>query len=114
MTEERTLLVNLVLRGGVTTTAKRAKALSRSADRLLHLARNPQSLRRITSELDHRFAAKHLIREIVPRLKRPTVTKVKMGFRSGDGAPLIRISLDLTPVSGKATSPKNHEPAAHP
>lgn len=99
MTEERTLLVNLVLRGGLTTTAARAKAIASVADRLLHLARKPHALRRITAELDHRFAAKYLIREIVPRLKRPTVTKVKAGFRSGDGAPLIRVSLDLAPAS---------------
>lgn len=106
MTEERTLLVNLVLRGGVTTTAKRAKALSRSADRLLHLARQPQSLRRIASELDHRLAAKYLIEQIVPRLKRPTVTKAKVGFRNGDGAPLVRINLDLTPISREAKPSK--------
>lgn len=108
------MLVNLVLQGGVTTTAKRAKALSRSADRLLHLARKPHSLRRINSELDHRFAAKHLIEQIVPRLKRPTVTKVKAGFRSGDGAPLIRVRLDLTPVSRESKPLKNHEAAVRP
>lgn len=100
--EERTLLQNLVLRGSVTTTAARAKALARLADRLLQLARQRQPLRRVASELDHRFAANRLIAEIVPRLIRPTVTKEKVGFRRGDGAALVRISLDLRPVSTEA------------
>ncbi len=93
----RSLLVNLIEQGRITTTESRAKAIRPMIEKLLTSARSGSltARRLITSRLgNHDVAAKKLIEEIAPKYTdRPGgyTRIIKMPRRTSDAAPMAMI-----------------------
>lgn len=92
----KTLISNLIQKGGISTTEARAKMLKKEAEKLVTLAKKQQtaSLRLLVSRLPKKSAQK-LFYEIAPRYtdrKGGYLRLTKLGKqRLGDRAKMIRI-----------------------
>lgn len=91
----RSLIYSLVLFGKIRTTRARAKAVRGLVDKLVNKIKKGTvaSKRDVLSVLPQKQIVEKLSREIVPRLLRSSgyTRIVKLGERSGDGAPLVQI-----------------------
>lgn len=93
------LATSLVLHEKIQTTYAKAKALQPVMDKLVNLGKlgsQKTSIREINTILQTDLSAKKLIEEIGKRYpdKKSGYTRItKIGFRNGDAAPLVQISL---------------------
>ena len=89
----------LALNGQIQTTVTRAKELRRVAEKLITRARggSVHDIRVVFSRMPHKEAATKLFQELAPRYasfdKGGYTRIVKLGNRSGDGAPMAVIQL---------------------
>ena len=92
------LLVSLIKNEKIQTTEAKGKALKRHFDRVVSLAikGDNASLREVISYLRDKEAFKILLREVAPRFRERRggyCRLVKMGYRQGDGAPLVLVEI---------------------
>lgn len=95
----RNLVTSLVLNEKMVTTEAKAKELIKVFDPLVIKARNPEkreAIRDIKKVLFGEAAQRKLMDEILPQLEGRTsgfTTRKQIGFRNGDGAPVVQIAL---------------------
>ncbi len=95
----RSLVTSLILNEKMVTTQSKAKALIPVFDRLVIKARKNSemnAIRELKKIIYGEAAQRKFMQEIVPQLEgRPSgFTKtIKIGFRSGDNAPAVRIEI---------------------
>ncbi len=94
----RALVAALFMKGRITTTHAKAKAIRPTAEKLITLARDPSVHHRrlALSDLPDKAAVERLFSEIGPKMKsRPGgyTRVVKLGPRFGDAAPMAVIEL---------------------
>ncbi len=95
----RNLTTSFVLNGKMVTTEAKAKAFIPMFDRLVRNVRSMEprnAIREMQTVLFGEIAQRKFMHEIVPSLAgRPSgfIRKVKVGFRAGDNAPVVHLSL---------------------
>lgn len=95
----RNLTTSFVLNGKMVTTEAKAKAFIPMFDRLVRnvkAAEPRNAIREMQTILFGEVAQRKFLHEIVPALSDRTsgfIRKVKIGFRAGDNAPLVHLSL---------------------
>jgi large subunit ribosomal protein L17 len=95
----RSLVTSLILNDKMVTTQSKAKALVPLFDRLVVKARNnseQNAIRELKKIIFGEQAQKKFLQEIVPSLegRNSGFTKaIKIGFRNGDNAPVVRIEI---------------------
>jgi large subunit ribosomal protein L17 len=92
---------SLILRGEITTTRAKAKALARFVQKLVTHARKGDvaNLREIRKQIDDRRTILKLTQEIVPKLKSKAGGEVSVysaGQRRGDGAEIAVVTFNIT------------------
>ena len=93
------LATSLVLHDKIQTTEAKAKALKPFMDKLINKAKNADkaiAIRDVNAVLHNELSAKKLIDEITKKYqdRASGYTRItKIGFRSGDSAPLVQIEL---------------------
>lgn len=102
----RNLTTSFVLNGKMVTTEAKAKTFIPMFDRLVRNVRRTDAkgaIREMKTVLFGEVAQRKFLHEIIPSLEGRTsgfIQKVKVGFRAGDNAPVIHLSL-----VGLATQP---------
>lgn len=91
------LATSLVLHDRIRTTQAKARVLRPAVERLVTLAKTPGGLagrRRVQRVLRTEAAVKRLVETVAPRYAQRAggYTRIrKVGFRQGDGAPIVQI-----------------------
>ena len=94
-----TLATDLILHEKIKTTEAKAKALQPYIDKVMNEAKRPEkalAIRSVNQYLTNELSAKKLIEKIGKKYadKQSGYTRiVRLGFRSGDAAPLVQIEL---------------------
>lgn len=112
-TNQRKILSNLAVslfeHGAITTTDAKAKALRPYVEKLITKAKRGTlaDIRQVGRKIPHKGVLQHLFDDLAPQFegREGGYTRiVKVENRTGDNAPMSRISLVLEPVESKNTS----------
>ena len=92
------MLVSLIKSGRIETTETKGKVLKRYFERIVSLAikGDSASLRQVVSWVRDKEAFKALLRSVVPRLRERKggyCRLIKVGYRVGDGAPVVLVEI---------------------
>ena len=97
----KNLATSLILHEKIQTTQARAQALQPMVEKLVREAKNPNkvlAIRNVGASLQSQVAAKKLLENLSKKFqnKQSGFTRItKVGFRSGDAAPLVEIELTV-------------------
>ena len=98
----KALVRSLILSESISTTKAKAKAISGLVDKLITQAKSPSTKRLVDQFITDKLVSKKLFDDIVPKLKSRNsgyTSIIKLGFRQGDGAMMVRMSLLLDKLS---------------
>lgn len=113
----RNLTTSFVLNGKMVTTEAKAKTFIPIFDRLVRNTRSldaKNAIREVKTVLFGEAAQRKFIHEILPALEGRTsgfIRKTKVGFRDGDNAPVIHLSL-VSLSSDASAQPVSEEVSA--
>lgn len=92
------LVRSLILFESISTTQAKAKAIQGLVDKLITQAKSPTNKRFVNQFITDKNASQKLFDDIVPKLKSRNsgyTSVIKLGFRQGDGAMMVRMNLIL-------------------
>ena len=95
----RNLAMQVIIHDSIKTTATRAKAVQPFVERLIHIGKTKEkreAIRQITSLLQHDDSSKKILEVLVDKYqdRDSGFTRIiKLGYKSGDNAPVVQISL---------------------
>jgi len=96
----RNLAMSVIIYEKIKTTATKAKAVQPFVERLISIAKNSKekrnAIRQIEKLLQHESASRKIIEVLVGKYKdrNSGFTRItKLGYRSGDNAPVVQIEL---------------------
>jgi len=96
----RNLAMSVIIYEKIKTTATKAKAVQPFVERLISIAKNSKekrnAIRQIEKLLQHESASRKIIEVLVEKYKdrNSGFTRItKLGYRSGDNAPVVQIEL---------------------
>lgn len=94
----KSLVRSLILSEKIQTTEAKARFIKGFVDKIINQAKNPVSRRLVSQFLVQKDASEKLINEILPKVQSRTsgyTSVIKLGFRQGDGAMIVQMSLLL-------------------
>jgi len=95
----RNLAMQVIIHDKIKTTAAKAKAVQPFVERLITIAKGENkrnAIRQIEKLLQHKDSSKKIFEVLVQKYKSRTsgyTRLTKLGYRNGDNAPLVEISL---------------------
>ena len=95
----RNLAMQVIIHDSIKTTAAKAKAVQPFVERLIHIGKTNEkreAIRQLTRLIQHEDSSKKILEVLVDKYKdrNSGFTRIiKLGYRSGDNAPVVQISL---------------------
>lgn len=105
----KSLVQSLILSEKIQITKARADAVKGLVDHLITQAKSPTSRRLVSQFLTDKRVSEKLIKDLLPRLADRTsgyTSIIKLGYRQGDGAKMVQMSLLLGASSKSQESSK--------
>lgn len=107
----KSLVRSLIISETIETTQAKAQAIKGLVDKLVNQAKSPDTRRFVSQFLTDKAIAQKLVNDLAPRLSNRNsgyTSVVKLGFRQGDGAMVVKMSLltEAKPATKQASKTK--------